>query len=467
MWGATVVALALPCLFFGWFAPLRGEIGSAAAFVPLPRQQQQQRYYLPRPTERCGPEHRAKRPAQGSPSSPAPSDDDTNKVRDRDLQVLLASQFPLFVAVGALIPVLPLYGQEFGLSQSSVGLLVSSPSLAKLVLNLPFGQLADSLGRRTLMVGGMLLCAVADVGTGLASSLPLLITARLLLGAGLSSSDAGASAWVADATQQSPESRASFLGVQNAVIALAFVLGPAAGGMLVSSFGLRSIFFAVSVGATACAAGYAMLPELRQPQSPENEGSNQGAASFQELLASPDQQALAGISVSFYCGTACKISLIPAVVSEVFGAKPDEVGQLFSAIAALAIVGTLLGGRLADALGSRRVLVACGTICSVGYLGAAIAVQAHAKEQFLACLAAWALAAAVKSPALQAFAISAAPDDRRGAALSVPKTVGDLSYLVAPFLLGTLDDSLGPETALFFCATTFAAGTAFFAVRAS
>lgn len=67
---------------------------------------------------------------------------------DRDFSLLLASQFPVFVAVGALIPVLPLYGQEFGLSQSSVGLLVSSPSLAKLILNLPFGQLADSLGRR-------------------------------------------------------------------------------------------------------------------------------------------------------------------------------------------------------------------------------------------------------------------------------------------------------------------------------
>ena len=46
----------------------------------------------------------------------------------------------------------------------------------------------------------MTLCAIADVGTGLASSLPFLIVARLMLGAGLSSSDAGASAWVADAT---------------------------------------------------------------------------------------------------------------------------------------------------------------------------------------------------------------------------------------------------------------------------
>ena len=50
----------------------------------------------------------------------------SEEVSDRDFSLLLASQFPVFVAVGALIPVLPLFGQEFGLSQSSVGLLLGA-----------------------------------------------------------------------------------------------------------------------------------------------------------------------------------------------------------------------------------------------------------------------------------------------------------------------------------------------------
>ncbi|CAE7325809.1 norA [Symbiodinium pilosum] len=394
------------------------------------------------------------------PSRRCPGPQVKEASREGELSLLLVSQFPVFVAVGALIPVLPLYGQEFGLSQSSVGLLVSSPSLAKLLLNLPFGKLADSIGRRSLMVGGMLLCAAADVGTGIASSLPWLILARLLLGTGLSSSDAGASAWVADATESKPESRASFLGVQNAITALAFVLGPTVGGYLVQEFGLRSIFFAVAAGAAACAGGYALLPELRTVS-----GESAEEKSFQELLQAPEQQALAGISVAFYAGTACKISLLPIVASEVFGAAPAEVGQIFSGLAALAIAGTLAGGRLTDAVGPRSVLLSCGSICTLAYVGAALATGAHSKDTFFACLAVWALAAAVKSPALQAYAIAASPEDQRGAALSVPKTVGDLSYLIAPFLLGTLDDSLGPEAALFCCASVFFAGTAWFALR--
>mmetsp|Transcript_22628 Transcript_22628/g.71028 ORF Transcript_22628/g.71028 Transcript_22628/m.71028 type:complete len:247 (-) Transcript_22628:56-796(-) len=246
------------------------------------------------------------------------------------------------------------------------------------------------------------------------------------------------------------------------MIASAFVLGPTVGGMLADQFGLRSIFFAVAVGATLCALGYAALPELRQASVVEGDDT-----SFQELLQAPDQQALAGVSVAFYTGTACKIALIPTVAKEAFGATPAEVGQLFSALAALAILGTLAGGRLTDAVGPKNTLSACGAICGLAYFGAAFAVQEHAKEAFLACLAVWALAAAVKSPALQAFAIATAPEDKRGAALSVPKTVGDLSYTVAPFLLGVLDDRLGPQVALLCCAATFIAGSAYFTWRAS
>ena len=50
----------------------------------------------------------------------------SEEASDRDFSLLLASQFPVFVAVGALIPVLPLFGQEFGLSQSSVGLFLGT-----------------------------------------------------------------------------------------------------------------------------------------------------------------------------------------------------------------------------------------------------------------------------------------------------------------------------------------------------
>ena len=68
------------------------------------------------------------------------------------LRTLLASQFILFLGVGALLPALPLYAQSIGLSSSANGLVISAPALAMLVLNLPFGQAADRFGRKPLML---------------------------------------------------------------------------------------------------------------------------------------------------------------------------------------------------------------------------------------------------------------------------------------------------------------------------
>ena len=96
------------------------------------------------------------------------------------LRTLLASQFILFLGVGALLPALPLYAQSIGLSSSANGLVISAPALAMLVLNLPFGQAADRFGRKPLMVAGMAVMAAADVGTAVSRSVMMLVPMRVL-----------------------------------------------------------------------------------------------------------------------------------------------------------------------------------------------------------------------------------------------------------------------------------------------
>jgi MFS family permease len=55
-------------------------------------------------------------------------------------------------AVGAIIPILPLFASSVGLESSGVGLIIALPSAAKLLLNLPVGYLVDTVGRRTPLV---------------------------------------------------------------------------------------------------------------------------------------------------------------------------------------------------------------------------------------------------------------------------------------------------------------------------
>ena len=97
---------------------------------------------------------------------------------------LLLSQLVLYIGVGVLLPALPLYAQSIGLSQSANGLVISAPALAMLILNVPTGQMADRYGRKPVMLAGLGIMAVADIGTAVAKSMLFLIPTRLFLGVG-------------------------------------------------------------------------------------------------------------------------------------------------------------------------------------------------------------------------------------------------------------------------------------------
>src|ERR1700736_6106301 len=85
---------------------------------------------------------------------------------------------------GAVVPVAPLYAASFGVSTSAIGLTIAVYGLARFVVAVPAGRLADRVGRRgTLALGsgftviGNLLCAVAP-------SYALFLGARFVAGAG-------------------------------------------------------------------------------------------------------------------------------------------------------------------------------------------------------------------------------------------------------------------------------------------
>ena len=65
-----------------------------------------------------------------------------------------------------------------------IGIILSAPALARVVLNVRVGKLADELGRVPLMVCGSLLAAGGTFLTGMAGSVFEVVPARLLTGVG-------------------------------------------------------------------------------------------------------------------------------------------------------------------------------------------------------------------------------------------------------------------------------------------
>ena len=177
------------------------------------------------------------------------------------LILLLVSQFLLFIGVGAVIPSIPLYGKELGFSSAANGIVISAPAVALLILSKWGGNFADK-ARKPAMIIGMAVIAISDLGTAFANSLPMLLVARLGLGAGRCVSEAGERGLLADLANRIPQLRGRALATQQAVVALGIAIGAPIGGLVVEDYGPRAAFLCVTTAAMIAFVLYFFLFQM-------------------------------------------------------------------------------------------------------------------------------------------------------------------------------------------------------------
>lgn len=135
---------------------------------------------------------------------------------------------------------LPTLEQAFAASFQQIQWIVIAYLLASTTLIVSVGRLGDMLGRRRLLLGGIVLFTAASVLCGAASTLWLLIAARAAQGLGAAVMMVLAMAFVGETV---PKARTgSAMGLLGTMSALGTALGPSLGGVLIAGFGWRAIF---------------------------------------------------------------------------------------------------------------------------------------------------------------------------------------------------------------------------------
>lgn len=143
--------------------------------------------------------------------------------------------------------------------------VVDAYTLALAALVLTAGSLADRLGRRRLLVAGLVSFTGASLACAAANSTGLLIAARALQGAGAAALFAVSLPLIGHAFP-SAQARAGALAVYGATIGGSFAVGPLAGGLLTEHLGWRWIFLVnVPVGVACAALTVAGVHESRDP----------------------------------------------------------------------------------------------------------------------------------------------------------------------------------------------------------
>jgi DHA1 family bicyclomycin/chloramphenicol resistance-like MFS transporter len=259
------------------------------------------------------------------------------------------------MSIDMYLPSLPTIRAELGGSTSSVQLTLSAFTIGFAAGQLFYGPLSDRLGRRPVVLVGILLFIAASVLCASSPGIDALIASRCLQAFGGGAGSALARAIVPDLYQHEAASRV--LSLMMLVMLLAPLLAPLVGGQILVHVGWRAIFWALALFGMVClAAALRHLPETLAPENRRGAGIGAVLSGYGEVLSHRRTLGCAILGGMSFAGLFTFLSLSPFVYIDVFGVAPEHYGLLFAVNAVGVMIGAYANSRLVGRLGVERML---------------------------------------------------------------------------------------------------------------
>ena len=246
---------------------------------------------------------------------------------------------------------------DYRLMQLSVALYLGVNAVVQLII----GPIADKMGRRPVILWGLVLFLVATLGCLFSPSAEIFLLFRMcqaVVVVGMVLSRAA----VRDIYP--PDKAASMIGYVTMGMAIVPMLGPVAGGFLDAIFGWTANFWLLMlIGGLTLALTYLDFGETGQKSGKTLVGQFR---EYPELLRSPR---FWGYSLCAAFTSGCFFAYLggaPFVGTEVYGLDPATLGVYFGAPALGYLIGNFLSGRYSVRAGINNMVLWGGLVCGGG-----------------------------------------------------------------------------------------------------
>lgn len=261
------------------------------------------------------------------------------------------------VGLFMVLPLLSLYAADLpGATPSLIGLALGAYGLTQALLQIPLGWLSDQIGRKPVIIGGLLVFALGSALAAQADSIWGIVIGRILQGSGAIA--ATVMALVADLT--SAEQRTKAMALVGISIGLAFAVAIVLGPAIAAIGGLASVFW---VTALLAVGGIAIvLLFVPTPVATSTPHSDVGARPnlFGRALRDPALLRLNFGVFTLHFSLMALFLFVPAALEQLAGVDRAHHWQVYLPVLALSIVGMVPLLRAAERGGRPREMFLCG-----------------------------------------------------------------------------------------------------------
>ena len=385
-----------------------------------------------------------------------------NPLLRRQLTILFGAGLCFWSGLAGLLPTLPLFIATLGGGGQQIGLVMASFALGLLLFRPRLSDLADSHGRKLVMLIGLGAVAIAPFGylavmlltqpiwpdtsaLNLQVAILAMVAIRAFHGLSIAAFVVAYHALVVDFAP--PANRGELIGYMTLVNPLGMALGPALGGFLYSVWGFGIAF--VAMGVLGCIGlGLALaMGESDSPGDTLNPTPTPQAQGFWRHLWTGRIRtpALILLMVGLAFGTLS--TFVPLYVAE--AGVNLNVGLIYTASAIASFIARLVVGRASDQHGRGRFITASLSIYS---LAMAIFWLAHSPSWFLLAGTVQGIGAGTLIPMVAALMSDRSDVGDRGRTFGLAMIGFDIGIALAGPVLGTIADNLSYRDIFGLCA---------------
>ena len=355
---------------------------------------------------------------------------------------------------------LPLIGNELGLSYSQIGLIITCQYLASAVANVPGGVLVDTVGRKGLLMAiSLFWVGFPYLLISFTHSYAMLLVCVALVGF-------GNSLWHPTAIptlgNRYPDRKGLVLSVHGMGGNVGDAIAPVVIGAALAVFSWREVVVLnVAPGLVVALLMFTMLGTIRLGAKKAH-GEGQSLAQYVASLGG----LLRNRALSLLCISSCfrsmtqtaLLTFLPVYLANDMGYSPAIVGACLFALQAAGFAAAPVAGHLSDRMGRKQIVIA--SMLTTAVVLAAMAFAGHSPI-FIGLIAVLGFFMYATRPVIQAWLLETTPRHMGGSSIGVLFGAQAIGAALGPLAAGLVADSHGLLAAFYFLAATIVIANVF------